>query len=81
MAKFPEGSVRSSHYVDHAQGRKHDADMGMLEKAHKQHHDLGMNTAPDQHSHNPDQENYEYTHTDEVSPTIGTGGSEPLKGL
>jgi hypothetical protein len=81
MAKFPESSVRSSHYVETPQGKKHDADMGMLEKAHKAHHDLGMNTAPDQHSHNPDQENYEHSHPDQVSPTIADGGSSPLKGL
>ena len=81
MGKFPTGSIRSSHYVDHAQGRKHDASIANLEKAHNRHRDLGMNTMPDQFSYDPDQANYEHTHTNEVSPTIGTGGSEPLKGL
>ena len=81
MGKFPESSVRSSHYVDTPQGRKHDAGMAMLEKAHKAHHDLGMNTKPDQMSHNPDQENYEHDHGDGVSPTIDGSQSSPLKGL
>jgi hypothetical protein len=81
MGKFPESSVRSSHYVDHAQGRKHDAGIANLERAHKRHHDLGMNTEPDQQSHNPDQENFEHSHPDQVSPTIPDGGSSPLKGL
>jgi hypothetical protein len=78
---FPNGSIRSSHYVKTPQGSKHDADIVKLERAHKAHHDLGMNTEPDQHSHNPNQENYEHDHPSIVSPTIGAGGSSPLEGL
>jgi hypothetical protein len=68
---FPSESIRSSHYVKHAQGSKHDGDIKRLEGAHKHHMDLGMNTEPDVQSHNPNQSNYEHEHTPVVSPTVG----------
>jgi hypothetical protein len=36
---------------------------------------------PDQFSHDPDQDNYEHAHTDNVSPTIGSKRSPALKGI
>jgi hypothetical protein len=69
---FPNGSIRSSHYVKHPQGSKHDSDIKRLEGAHKQHLDLGMNTEPEHQSHNPNQDNYEHNHGPIVSPTIGS---------
>jgi len=69
---FPSDSIRSSHYVKHSQGSKHDSDIKRLEAGHKQHMDLGMNTEPEHQSHNPNQSNYEHNHGPVVSPTVGS---------
>ena len=77
---FPNESIRSSHYVKHSLGSKHDGDIKRLESAHKSNMDLGMNTEPDVQSHNPNQSNYEHGHRTVVSPTVGSE-SPALKGV
>jgi len=77
---FPSGSIRSSHYIKHSQGSKHDSDIARLESAHKSNMDMGATSEPDQQSHAPNQDNYEHSHGPVVSPTVGSE-SDGLAGL